>query len=365
MKRLNLERRNNMSRRLFCKVLLVVLAIFTVSVLSGVLSAQGRSDRAFERVREVQERNTARLMKIKGVVGTAIGRDESNKLVVKVLTAKPGVAGIPKKLDDVTVQAVVTGKFYALAPGGKPGKPDKPGKGGNGKETNPKKRFDRPVPIGVSTGNEGECSAGTIGCRVKDGSGNVYALSNNHVYALENNASTGSQVLQPGRYDAKPMCAVKSRDVIGTLAASEPIKFDGSDNYIDAAIARTSTADVNNATPSNGYGMPKSLPFPAVVGQAVQKYGRTSSLTKGIVTLVNVTVDVGYSSGTARFVDQIIVVPLVGPFIQSGDSGSLLVTDPGRDPVGLLFAGNGAGTFAVANRIDLVLAPFTVTIDGE
>lgn len=53
------------------------------------------------------------------------------------------------------------------------------------------------------------------------------------------------------------------------------------------------------------------------------------------------------------------------PFIKAGDSGSLLVTDPDRNPVGLLFAGNGSGQLAIANRIDLVLESFGVAIDGE
>jgi len=341
-----------MSRRTFFKVLLVAIAIFAISVLTGVLSAQGRSDQAFERVKEVQEKHTARLMKIKGVVGTAVGFNQNDQAEVKVL------------LDDVTVQTVVTGKFYALAPGGIPGKPDKPGKPGNGKKINPKKRCDRPVPIGVSTGNEGECSSGTIGCRVKDAGGNVYALSNNHVYALENTAPIGSDVLQPGRYDAKPQCAIRSKDVIGTLADFEPIDFGDANNTIDAAIALSSTANLGNATPSNGYGKPMSVPVAAIVGQAVQKYGRTTSLTKGNITLVNATVDVGYTSGTAQFVDQIIV-QAADRFIGRGDSGSLLVTDPDRNPVGLLFAGNEAGTHAVANRIDLVLTRFGAAIDGE
>jgi hypothetical protein len=41
------------------------------------------------------------------------------------------------------------------------------------------------------------------------------------------------------------------------------------------------------------------------------------------------------------------------------------VTDPDRNPVGLLFAGNGSGQLAIANRIDLVLESFGVAIDGE
>jgi hypothetical protein len=374
-----MERSETMTRRIFCKILLVIVAVFSLLVASGVLSAQGRSEDAFERVKKVQELHSDALMARPGVVGTAIGLGQNNAPVVKVLLERPGVAGIPKKLDDVSVEVVVTGKFYALPKPdnpGKPDKPDKPGKPGGGKETNPKKRFDRPVPIGVSTGNENECSAGTIACRVTDSAGNVYALSNNHVYALENKASEyeSNRVLQPGRYDAKPPCALKSRDVIGELHDFEPIvgffpdceypPDNPATNTIDAAIALSSESDLGDATPSNGYGKPKSTTVPAVLEQPVQKYGRTSSLTKGSIVGVNVQVDVGYSSGCARFVDQIIVEG-VGTFIQSGDSGSLLVTDPGRNPVGLLFAGNQSGTLAVANQIDLVLDRFGVTIDGE
>jgi hypothetical protein len=54
------------------------------------------------------------------------------------------------------------------------------------------------VPIGVSIGNEGEWSSGTLGCRVKDGSA-VYILSNNHVLANSNEAEPGDAILQPGQ----------------------------------------------------------------------------------------------------------------------------------------------------------------------
>ncbi len=46
--------------------------------------------------------------------------------------------------------------------------------------------------------------------------------------------------------------------------------------------------------------------------------------------------------------------------------GSLLVTnDVNAFPVGLLFAGNSTGQFAVANPIDLALAAVGVTVDGK
>jgi hypothetical protein len=99
----------------------------------------------------------------------------------------------------------------------------------------------------------------------------------------------------------------------------------------------------------------------------VQKCGRTTFCTKGTITAINTTIDVGYGTGLARYVDQIIVEsvePNNGPFIGGGDSGSSLV-DLNRYPVGLLFAGGNGGLMAVANRIDLVLKRFGVTVDGD
>jgi len=326
-----------MTRRIFCKVLLVVVAIFGVLVLSGLLSAQGNRDWAFEHVRDVQDRNTDRLMAMNGVEGTAIGYNQNDQLAVKVFTAGPGVRGIPQKLDGVPVQVVVTGKFYALSATG---------------------RFERPVPIGVSTGHPA-ITAGTIGCRVTDGT-DVYALSNNHVYANENNAEIGDDVLQPGAYDG----GVDPDDSIGTLFDFEPIVFSRrARNEIDAAIAISTVGKLGTATPAGGYGTPNSTIVEAFIGQLVQKFGRTTGLTQGEVTGVNATVTVGYGPGkTARFVKQIIIEP--GDYSAGGDSGSLIVTDDdNRNPVGLLFA--GSSTHTVANRIDLVLTRFDVTVDGD
>jgi hypothetical protein len=354
-----------MLRRVFSKLLLVAVAVFWA--FSGVLLAQGRSADAFERVKQVQEVNTARLLAMEGVEGTAIGLDDNGRLAVKVFTDGPGVAGIPRDLDGVPVKVVVTGKFYAIK-----GPPEGKGPKTPKEEVDPTARFDRPVPIGVSTGNEGECSAGTIGCRVTDGS-DVYALSNNHVYALENDAEDESDVLQPGLYDTG--CVYNPDNVIGMLAVFETILFLEDDpsntNTIDAAIALSSTQDLGNATPSDGYGVPKSTTFSASIGLPVQKYGRTTSLTKGIVSDVNFKGNIGYSSGTAYFVDQIVVYSQKGPFIKAGDSGSLLVTDPNREPVGLIFAGPSSGKYAIANPIDDVLSALsditgsTITIDGN
>jgi hypothetical protein len=97
------------------------------------------------------------------------------------------------------------------------------------------------------------------------------------------------------------------------------------------------------------------------------KYGRTTGLTKGRVDAINATVDVGYSTGVARFTGQIIIRP--GSFSAGGDSGSLIVSNERgsekKKPVGLLFA--GSSFFTVANPIGLVLEAFDpdIAIDGE
>ena len=114
----------------------------------------------------------------------------------------------------------------------------------------------------------------------------------------------------------------------------------------------------------DGYGIPNSETTSADLGMAVQKYGRTTGLTAGAITGINATVRVRYSSGSARFVGQIIIGP--GGFSAGGDSGSLVVIQNGknaRKPVGLLFA--GSTSFTVANPIDPVLTRFGVTVDGE
>ena len=73
-------------------------------------------------------------------------------------------------------------------------------------------------------------------------------------------------------------------------------------------------------------------------------------------------------TGTARFVNQIVVGSCSSTCIGAGDSGSLLVTNDANanaNPVGLLFAGNNSGSMAIANQISDVLSYFSVTIDGK
>jgi len=224
-------------------------------------------------------------------------------------------------------------------------------------------------------------TAGTIGARVKDAANNVYVLSNNHVLAAANDGLIGDGTLQPGPYDG----GTDPADRIGTLSAYEVLNLgysgygvDPPSNLMDAAIALSTTSALGNSTPTDdGYGTPNPLIYgdatgdtlfdnpSALLGLAVQKYGRTTKLTRGQVNEVAVTIDVCYDLfcfTVGRFNDQVAVC--CAGFSDGGDSGSLIVSNDGnRNPVALLFAGDGTRTYA--NRIDLVLRRFHVSIDGS
>ena len=286
---------------------------------------------------DVQNKHTDELLAMPNVIGTGTGVDEAGQPVIKVFISGMmlSVAKIATELDGFKVEVEETGPFKAFALTA---------------------RY-RPVPIGVSVGNNLECAAGTIGCVVYVG-GQQYILSNNHVLARENLGVIGEDIVQPGRYDIS--CADHlSTDKVADLSDFEPLKFDGTDNYIDAAIAQYSTPDVTCATLSTYYGTPGSSIVPASIGLAVKKVGRTTSLTTGTISAINVTVSVGYTHGTAKFVGQFMTSK---KFCKSGDSGSLVVTNDASDnPVGLLFGGTNTGQ-AICCPIQPVLDRFGAAI---
>jgi hypothetical protein len=300
-----------------------------------------------------QERHTSELLKIPGVIGTAVGLSPNGTPTIRVLLASADVSGLPGSFDGVPVSTVVSGMIMA--------------------RSNPTLR-QRPAPLGYSVGHFA-ITAGSIGARVVDGNGNVYILSNNHVLANSNGASIGDAIFQPGPYDGGT-----AADQIATLYAFKPIDFSGGSNTFDAAIARSTTADLGFATPSDdAYGAPAAQMFDDnngdgafdnindLLGVPVQKYGRTTKLTHGQITGINGTVTVCYEVlyifciKSATYTNQLIVD--AAGFSGGGDSGSLIVTDDGQfKPVGLLFAGSSTQT--IVNRIDLVLSYFGVAIDN-
>jgi hypothetical protein len=333
----------------------VVLGVALLgALLPAVAAAQGDG---LQRAIEAQRRVAAKLMATPGVVGTGVALNAGAAPAIRVYTAARESAGVPRSVDGVAVERVVTGLIIARAC----------------QDTgDPSDRCNRPVPIGVSVGHP-LVTAGTIGARVKNAGGSVFALSNNHVLANSNAASVGDAALQPGAVDG----GTDPADRIGTLAAWRTISFNASGctggaadpdcNTIDAAIASTTTSNLGVSTLPSGYGTPSASTVGASVGQSVRKCGRTTGCTTGTVAEVNVTVNVCYKpqgpfcavGGTARFVNQIGISD--GSFSAGGDSGSLIVTSNGLNPVGLLFAGGSTRTFA--NEIGRVLNNFGVSVD--
>ena len=301
----------------------------------------------------IQERHTSELLGIPGVLGTAIGVSPTGTPTLRVLLASGDVRGLPANIEGLPVSPVVTGMIMA--------------------RSDPTLR-QRPAPLGFSVGHFA-ITAGSIGARVVDGSGNVYILSNNHVLANSNDATIGDAIYQPGPYDGGT-----AADQIATLFAFKAINFSGGANTFDAAIARSTTVNLGFATPSDdAYGAPSAQiaddanadgAFDNVndlLGLPVQKYGRTTKLTHGQITGINGTVTVCYEVlyifcvKSATFTNQLIID--AAGFSGGGDSGSLIVTDDGAfHPVGLLFAGSSTQT--IANRIDLILSYFSVAIDN-
>ncbi len=239
----------DMRRLIPLSILVGLLALLVVIPVSA--GGPAGDPPGLARAIAAQEAHTDALMAKEGVVGTAVGLGEDGKPVILILTEASGVAGLPRSLDGVQVVVKVTGKIFALHHqlghcGGPPSqRPAECDNGGDGDPPPPAaacsttERCPRPVPIGVSTGHP-SITAGTIGARVTDGT-NVFALSNNHVYAASNSATIGDNVLQPGAYDGGQDPA----DAIGTLSAFETIVFSTSaSNVIDAAIALSSTANL-------------------------------------------------------------------------------------------------------------------------
>jgi PKD repeat protein len=298
-----------------------------------------------------QERHTPAMMRIKGVVGTGVGLDDDGAAVVRIFTTEPGIRGIPEELDDVPTDIKTTGLLMA------------------GANTTARAR---PAPTGYSVGHR-DITAGTIGGVVVKGSGETFILSNNHVLANSNDASIGDPILQPGPFDG----GTDPSDQIGMLADFEPIDFSsGAVNLMDAAIAEVSASDVDPSTPSDGFGVINSQQFvldgdgdgfvdSGVLGLSVQKYGRTTLLTTGQVTEINVTANVCYEAilgifciKSANFED-LLGFPAIS---DGGDSGSSIVTTDGTNrAVALLFAGSATST--LASRMDLVLQRFGVTFE--
>jgi hypothetical protein len=220
----------------------------------------------------------------------------------------------------------------------------------------------RPLRPGLSIGHPA-VTAGTLGgFVVVDGA--VHALSNGHVLADSGRAAAGDPVLQPGIADGG-----SEADRVGVLAGVVPLRPEGV-NHADAALARLDDDVAAQVDPTYPAGRLTGT-VRARGEEVVEKVGRTTGVTRGYVSAIevdDVVVDYGDGVGPVRFDDQVEVSGAGdGPFSRGGDSGSLVYERGTRRALGLLFAGsesggdNGAG-LTYCNPVDDALRLLGATL---
>jgi hypothetical protein len=222
----------------------------------------------------------------------------------------------------------------------------------------------RNLNFGVSGGNVKDvtrrfCCSGTLGALLTAANGNQYILSNNHVVGLASKAAVGDDISQPGLIDSN--CNVAT--VVADFTTAVPLN-----QNVDAAIAQLRPGTMSATGNIEDIGTPSSITVNPAVGMAVIKSGRTTGFTSGTISSINTSVSVRYpkscgaSGGTLfTFTNQVIIGS--STFSAGGDSGSLILTNNGHNPVALLFAGSSSAT--IANPINVVLARLSESLGSQ
>lgn len=256
-----------------------------------------------------------------------------------------------------------------------------------------------PTLLGSSGGNNNDfdekgntivdCCSGTLGALVKDDSGREYLLSNNHVLARSDQASVGDTIVQPGLIDnnCTPNGDGPGTVPVGALTAWLPLH--SAQTNADAAIAQVAShtvdtsgsilelgsrlADGTLASAPPGISSTDGKGESATLQLRVAKSGRTTGLTCGRVTALDLDVAVDYYRDCAEtkpyltktFTGQFAVSG--NRFSDAGDSGALVVNSADAEPVGLFFAGgidSDGVSHAIANPATEVLNELSAQIPG-
>lgn len=334
----------------------------------GVLDESHASVRA---VIAVQQEVTANWMRNPEVLGTAVAADAKGAAALAVYIDRDAenagevIRNLPANVRGTGVQIHLTDKFRSMK-----GNPHGGGTSHTAKQT-------PPIQLGTSGGwskdlANGYCCGGTLGSLVQVGS-TQYILSNYHVFESDivsggNNtvAATGDPIVQPGLIDVN--CTVSDAQTVATLVKKSSLpgsNVDCSIGKVVSGMVRTDGSILEIGTISNAT-------VSAFINQAVKKSGRTTGLSRSSVSGLNATISVAYDNEcaggaafTKTFTGQIVIANRGSSFLNSGDSGSLMVEDVATNPhaVGLLFA--GSSTDAIANPIGQVLSFLGATMVGQ
>ena len=264
-------------------------------------------------------------------------------------------------------------------------------------------QFPATLSLGSSGGNNKDydtrggqivdCCSGTLGALVEDASKRQYLLSNNHVLAKSDHASVGDTIIQPGLIDnnctpfgdgAGPNPVAPVASLTGWLALSSK------QTNADAAIAQVTSravdpsggilelggrqADGTLAAAPPGISSTGGRGESAWINQQVAKSGRTTGLTCGGISAIDVDVMVDYyldCAETRPYLTKTFTHQLGlsgNQFSDSGDSGALVVDAANAEPVGLYFAGGtdvSGVSQGVANPAAEVLNELAAQLGGS
>jgi len=201
----------------------------------------------------------------------------------------------------------------------------------------------------ISPGNSR--SAGTMGALVRDDTGEIFGLTNNHVTGLCNHSSVGVPILAPGVVDVAPGAlhpfTIGLHKLVLEMNVGTQGNIDVSRNT-DAAIFSIVNPAIVSSLQGGLYDTPIAIADP-VEGMIVEKVGRTTGHTRGKIMgrelgplKVACTASEYEFSGHILFDGTWMIHGEGEAFSTGGDSGSLIVQidgDGNRAAVGLVFAG--------------------------
>lgn len=330
----------------------------SVAPLAGIKATAAELRSAMQ----AQMSRTPELMRMPGVVGTAVTADDQGRPAIMVLTEHAlGAGRLPASLDGYAVIEFVSGRIKAVRGGG----------------VSHTALQAPPIQLGTSGGNvndiaNGYCCSGTLGSLVQKG-GTQYILSNSHVLAGDiasggngRVSQIGDDVNQPGLVDNS--CRTTGTNIVADVSSLSTLNTSAN---VDCAIAQVRAGMVRTDGAILEIGTLSASTVGASLSQAVKKSGRTTGLTRSSINGLNASVTVGYEDECAgntfnkTFTGQILIKNNGSRFLNSGDSGSLMVEDVATNPraVGLLYA--GSSSIAVANPIGDVLSHLGATMVGQ
>lgn len=329
-------------------------------------------EREYERLREIKDRMAGDFLRRPGVRGVGVGFRHvggraTDQLAIRFYVAHkravPASDALPAEVEGVPADVIQAGFRHAVlrvpvVPEYREqrraaGEPDADGG-----------KYD-PLVGGISIGPSrvegGDVyGVGTEGVMVKDRGANPMMLSNYHVMCGDDgNARRGDTICQPSRVDRLLQycsdCAELERWKVGN------VNVDGAKYGVDAAVALRTHREARLGVVEEIGTVTRT--GRAQVGMAVQKRGRTTGLTEGVVEDVAATlsIDFGPPYGTVDLERQIVVRGTDGAFLEEGDSGSLLVETASSRAVGLCAAGSDDGVGAACDIV-AVLGSLSVTL---